>query len=172
VQIHTAQPSGLLQYAIPIVIGAVVLTLRARRMTQVRPLRPEQLWIVPAIYLVMVTGLFVMTPPSTMGWPICAAALLAGAAIGWQRGKTMHIEINPETGTLNQKASMAGIVFLIILFAVKFAAQTGTQAFHVNVAVLTDALAALALGMFTVTRVEMYLRARRLLEEARSRPAV
>ena len=66
-----------------------------------------------------------------------------------------HIEINPETGTLNQKASMAGIVFLIILFAVKFAAQTGTQAFHVNVAVLTDALAALALGMFTVTRVEM-----------------
>jgi membrane protein CcdC involved in cytochrome C biogenesis len=167
VQIHTAQPSGLLQYAIPIVIAAVILTLRARRMTQVRPLKLEQLWIVPAIYLAIVVALFVMTPPSAIGWPICVASLLAGGAIGWQRGKTMRIEVNPETGTLNQKASIAGILFLVGLFAIKVLAQTGTQAFHVNVVVLTDALAALALGMFTMTRVEMYLRAKRLLEAAR-----
>jgi membrane protein CcdC involved in cytochrome C biogenesis len=167
VQIHTAQPAGLLQYAIPIVIAAAVLALRARRMTRVRPLKLGQLWIVPAIYLAIVVALFVMTPPSAIGWPICVAALLAGAAIGWQRGKTMRIEVNPENGTLNQKASMAGVAFLVILFAIKFAAQTGTHAFHVNVAVLTDAFAALALGMFTMTRVEMYLRAKRLLETAR-----
>lgn len=166
-QIHTAQPSGLLQYLIPLAVAAVVLTLRARRMSQVRPLKLEQLWIVPAIYLVVVVTLFVMTPPNAIGWPICVAALIAGGAIGWQRGKTMRIEVNPETGTLNQKASMAGILFLVGLFAVKFLAQTGTHAFHVNVAVLTDALAALALGMFTMTRVEMYLRAKRLLEAAR-----
>jgi len=168
VQIHAAQSSGLLQYAIPIAIAAVVLTLRARRMTQVRPLKLGQLWIVPAIYLAIVATLFVMTPPNAIGWPICLAALLAGAAIGWQRGKTMRIEVHPETGTLNQKASMAGVLFLVGLFAIKFAAQTGTLAFHVNVAVLTDAFAALALGMFTVTRIEMYLRARRLLEAARA----
>ena len=34
---------------------------------------------------------------------------------------------------------------------------------------LIDPLVAFALGMFTLTRVEMYLRGRRLLEEARGR---
>jgi hypothetical protein len=34
---------------------------------------------------------------------------------------------------------------------------------------LTDPLIAFALGMFTMTRVEMYLRAKRLLEEVRGR---
>ena len=34
---------------------------------------------------------------------------------------------------------------------------------------LTDPLIAFALGMFTLQRVEMYLRAKRLLEEARGR---
>jgi len=164
-QVH--QTPGMMQYLIPLAVAAVVLTLRARRMSQVRPLKLEQLWIVPAIYLAIVVTLFVMTPPSAIGWPICAASLLAGGAIGWQRGKTMRIEVDPETHALNQKASMAGILLLFGLFAVKFLAQTGTHAFHVNVAVLTDALAALALGMFTMTRVEMYLRAKRLLEAAR-----
>ena len=39
----------------------------------------------------------------------------------------------------------------------------------VSPAMLTDPLIAFALGMFTLQRVEMYLRARRLLDEARSR---
>jgi hypothetical protein len=80
----------------------------------------------------------------------------------------MKIHVDPETHAINQKGSYAAIVFLVGLFAVKFVAQTGTQALHVNVAVLTDALAALALGLFTMTRVEMYLRAKRLLDAARA----
>ena len=39
----------------------------------------------------------------------------------------------------------------------------------VSPAMLTDPLVAFALGMFTLTRVEMYLRAKRLLDEARGR---
>jgi hypothetical protein len=39
---------------------------------------------------------------------------------------------------------------------------------HVSPAMLTDPLIAFALGMFTLTRLEMYLRAKRLLEAARS----
>jgi hypothetical protein len=40
---------------------------------------------------------------------------------------------------------------------------------NVSPAMLTDPLIAFALGMFTLTRIEMYLRAKRLLEQARSR---
>ena len=42
----------------------------------------------------------------------------------------------------------------------------GTES-GVSPAMLTDPLIAFALGMFTLQRVEMYLRAKRLLEEAR-----
>ena len=37
----------------------------------------------------------------------------------------------------------------------------------VSPAMLTDPLIAFALGMFTLQRIEMYLRAKRLLDEAR-----
>lgn len=165
-QVH--QAPGILQYLIPIVIAGTILAFRARRMTQMRPLKIERLWIVPAVYLILVAFLYIKGPPSPVGWAICVAMLILGGAIGWQRGKLMEIHVDPDTHAINQKGSYAAIVFLVALFAVKFAAQTGTQALHVNVAVLTDALAALALGLFTVTRVEMYLRAKRLLEIARA----
>ncbi len=168
-QAHVVHPSGILQYVLPFALIAVVLGLRAWRLTRVRPLKIERLWIVPAIYLGLVTFLYIKGPPSAVGWLICLAMLLVGAAIGWQRGKTMRIDVDPETQTLRQKGSMLAVGILVLLFAVRFASETEAQIYHLNTAnLVTDALAALALGLFTMTRVEMYLRAKRLLEEARA----
>jgi hypothetical protein len=117
VQAHPAQ--GWVQYAIPIAIFAVVIALRMRRMGQMRPLKLETLWIVPAMYLVVAALMFWQFPP--VGWVAmaCASALLIGAALGWQRGKMMHIHVDPETHALNQKASPAAVFFLIALIAVR-----------------------------------------------------
>ena len=96
--------------------------------------------------------------------------LLIGAAVGWQRGKMMHIHVDPETHALNQKASPAAMFFLIALIVVRTGARSVLeQTGGVSPAMLTDPLIAFALGMFTLTRLEMYLRARRLLEEAHGR---
>jgi hypothetical protein len=93
-----------------------------------------------------------------------------GAAVGWQRGKMMHIHVDPETHALNQKASPAAMFFLIALIVVRSAARGVVgQESSVSPAMLTDPLIAFALGMFTLTRLEMYLRAKRLLEEVRGR---
>jgi membrane protein CcdC involved in cytochrome C biogenesis len=82
----------------------------------------------------------------------------------------MHIHVDPETHALNQKASPAAMLFLIALIIVRSGARTILgQTGGVSPAMLTDPLIAFALGMFTLTRVEMYLRAKRLLEEARAR---
>ena len=58
--------------------------------------------------------------------------------------------------------------FLIGLIVVRAAARgvLGAEG-GVSPAMLTDPLIAFALGMFTLQRLEMYLRAKRLLEEAR-----
>ena len=168
-QVHQAHQTWI-SYAVTIAIIAVVMALRLRRMGQMRPLKLGNLFIVPALYLVVAAIMFVQLPPT--GWVAiaCAIALAIGAAVGWQRGKMMHIHVDPETYALNQKASPAAMFFLIGLIVVRMAARGMLgQNSGVSPAMLTDPLIAFALGMFTVQRIEMYLRAKRLLEEARGR---
>ena len=148
------------------IIG-VVLFFRLRRMSKERPLKLEQLWIVPAIYLMVVVWLFARGVPDRVGWAICAATFAVGCGLGWQRGRMMHIAVDPETHMLNQKASIAGMLFIVVLIAVKVVAQMESSQLHLNLALLTQAFGALGLGLFTMQRVEMYLRAKRMLDEAR-----
>src|SRR6476619_3980814 len=96
VQAHPAQQSWV-GYAITIGIILVVMALRMRRMGQMRPLKLETLWVVPVLYLVVAALMFWQLPPA--GWVAIAsvAGLLIGAAVGWQRGKMMHIHVDPDT---------------------------------------------------------------------------
>ena len=169
VQAHPVH-QGWISYAVTGAIVLVVLALRMRGMSRMRPLKLGSLWIVPALYLVVAALMFWQLPPT--GWVAIASAagLAIGAAVGWQRGKMMHIHVDPETHALNQKASPAAMMFLIALIVVRAGARSVLgQESNVSPAMLTDPLIAFALGMFTLTRLEMYLRAKRLLEEARGR---
>ncbi len=159
-----------ISYAITVGIIVIVMALRMRRMGKMRPLKLETLWIVPAIYLVVAAVMLFELPPTGLVGIASIAAVAIGAAVGWQRGKMMHIHVDPATHALNQKASPAAIIFLIVLIVVRTGARTVLgQNGSVSPAMLTDPLIAFALGMFTLTRLEMYLRAKRLLEEARGR---
>ena len=110
-------------YAVTIGIIAVIMAVRLRRMGTMRPLKLGGLWIVPAIYAAVAALMFVQLPPR--GWVAIASAvgLAIGAAVGWYRGKMMHISVDPETHALNQKASPAAMMFLIALIAVRMAAR-------------------------------------------------
>ena len=169
---HTqpVHPNPLYQL-IPIAIILVVLALRFRRLTRERPLRIERLWIVPALYLAITAFTFWNIPPAPMTWAAAAAALLAGAALGWQRGRMMHIQVNPETHEISQRGSLAAMAFILALVLIRSLARNadslGIPGMHFDVMAMTDVLIAFALGMLTVQRVEMFLRARRLLEHAR-----
>jgi membrane protein CcdC involved in cytochrome C biogenesis len=168
-QVHPVHQTWV-SYAITIGIIVIVMALRLRRAGQMRPLKLGSLWVVPVLYLAVAAIMFAQLPPT--GWVAiaCGLALLIGAAVGWQRGKMMHIHVDPETHALNQKASPAAMLFLVALIVVRMLARgmMGAEG-GVSPAMLTDPLIAFALGMFTLQRVEMYLRARRLLDEARGR---
>jgi len=163
---------NLISYVVTIVIVSFVLALRMRRLSQTRPLKLEWLWVVPAIYALIAAGMFASYPPTSQGWAFSALALVIGAGIGWQRGRMMHIEVDPETHVLNQKASPAAILFVIILIALRLGTRAAAQAsgsyLHLNAMAATDLLIAFALGLFVTQRVEMFLRARRLLDAARA----
>lgn len=165
-----AQPHQTwVSYAVTIGIIVIVMALRLRKAGQMRPLKLGNLWVVPALYLAVTVMMFAQLPPT--GWVAIASVigLAVGAAVGWQRGKMMHIHVDPETHALNQKASPAAMLFLVALIVIRMLGKGLLGAEGVSTAMLTDPLIAFALGMFTLQRVEMYLRAKRLLEEARSR---
>ena len=159
-------------YLIGFAIFAIILTLRMRSMSRDRPLTIERLWIVPGIYLLIAGFLYWRFPPTGMTIVYCLLGLALGAALGWQRGRLMRIVVDPETHAIRQKASPAAMLFLLGIIAVRYAAREaavlGGPAWHVDVMAVTDVLIAFALGLLTAQRVEMYLRAKRLLDEARA----
>ena len=176
--VRHGQPNSLITYGITAVVIAVVMALRWRRMSRVIPLKLERLWIVPAIYAVAVAATFAVTPPTGLGWLFCLIALALGAGLGWQRRRMMRITVDPATHTLNQTGSPAAMLFLVALVVIRSGARaalaSGGTGLHVDAMALTDMLMALALGLFSATRIEMYLRGRRLLAGAKrgdARPA-
>lgn len=162
------QGGNWLTAILPFVVIAVVIGLRLRSMSQERPLKLGTLWIVPVVYLLLVGSMIFSLPPTPAGWALLAAGIVAGLALGWQRGKLIRIERSPQTGELRQKASPLAMLLLLALIVLKLGARTvfgdaaATQPGS-SAMLLTDTFIGFALGLLSATRLELYLRARRIL---------
>lgn len=160
---------GLLQYLIPVAIMVIVLGLRMRSMSRARPLNATAMWVVPLLIVAVALLNLFLHPPTLGGWGICAVALAVGSAIGWYRGKMIHIWRDAETGQLMQKASPWAMLLLIGIVAVRFVmrsyfgANPGADGQMTAQAMLvTDALLLFAVGLLAATRLEMAIRMKRI----------
>lgn len=164
-----------ISYAATAIVIAIVLAIRWRRMSRVRPLKLETLWVFPTLYAGLAAYMYWAHPPEGWAWAFCAIALALGAGLGWQRGKMMRITVDPESHALNQSASPAAVLFIVALILARNGARmalgtgTGDNALHLNAIAVTDMLIAFGLGLFALQRIEMYLRAKRLLDAAKRR---
>lgn len=166
----------LAQYVFPLIAIAIVLAVRFRRMSRAQPMKLQRMWVAPAILAVVAVLVIAGHPPSPLGLLICFAALLVGAAIGWHRGKLMRIDYNPETNEFSQRASPAAMLLLVGVLVVRFALRSYLQGnpepgkLDENALILTDALLLFAVGLISMTRVEMAIRARSMLERSGRNP--
>ena len=170
-------PQGQLHSVIPYLIAGaffvVLMAWRLRRMSQTRPLKLELLWVTPALLLAIAVLTILPQPPQgAIEWAWLAVGFALGGAFGWWRGTLMHISVDPETHALNTKASAAGMIFIVAIIAIRIAlrgvAMAQASSLHLSVGVITGAFMTFAVGLFTVQRVEMFLRASRMLTEARA----
>jgi len=160
----------LLKTILPVVAIVIMLALRFRSMSKVRPLNPNTLWIVPLILAALAGAMLFLNPLPMTGLSIGAAALVVGGLIGWQRGKLIHILRDPSTGQLTQRASPAAMILLVAIIGLRyvlrnyFDASPGVDGkMSEQALVITDALLLFAVGLVGMTRIEMMIRARRLL---------
>lgn len=162
------QSGNWLTALLPFVIIAVVLALRFRSMSRERPLNVSTLWVVPVVYLLLVGSMLLALPPAPTGWGLVAGGIVLGAVVGWHRGKMIRIDRNAETGKLSQRASPLAMLLLGALVVLKLGARAifgDSAAAHPSsgAMLLTDAFIGFALGLLSATRLELYLRARRIL---------
>jgi len=159
---------------VPLAVVVLVLVLRNARP---RPLRIERLWIRPVIVIILMGAALAATAPplDPLDISLLAAALVIGCGLGWLRGRSMRIEVHPETHALSARASPLGLVLIFGLLLVRYVlrgeALESAGFLHLSVLTIADAFVLLAVGMLSVQGLEMWLRARRLLAEAQAAKA-
>ena len=157
------------------VIGVVIaLGVVLWRNQKPRKLRIELLWIRPILFsLVIAATLFASPAPLTIVSAIVLLlAVAAGGALGWQRGRFMRIDVDPASHALTAKASPIGILFIVAILVLRTALRGAMfeihSSFGLPATLLTDAMILLLGAMVTVQSLEMWLRARKRLAEARA----
>jgi hypothetical protein len=165
---HDSYPAGPWALLIPLAVIALVLIRNARA----RNLRVERLWLSPALILAVTALAFAhQRLPGPAMIALNLAALATGVLLGWWRGRFTRISVDPATHNLTSQASPVGMLLILLIFAVRmglrgYAAQNA-GALHVPAAEVTDAFLLLAVGVVCAQRLEMALRATRLLSAAR-----
>lgn len=168
-----------LQYFLPVLIILPVLYRRMRKMTKAQPLKLGRLWIRPAIIL-LVAGLIVFLPQPgqhtvrhflAQDWAWLAVAAVLGGVAGWHWGRTMAIEVHPHDGTLVVKGGMAAVLVMGVLILFRMVLRTGLRmeasSWHLDMVLISDASIVFSAFLFSLRAVEMYLRAKRVMGQAK-----
>ncbi len=165
---ETGVPQGAWTYLVPL-IAIAIMVLRGVR---TRRLRIERMWIMPTLILsAVVLSLSTQAPPRPAVLIAEMFALGMGAGMGWWRGRTTQIIVDPQTHDLTSRASPIGMALIAGVFLVRFAfrdyAMGHAGALHVTPLEVTDIFLLFAAGLVCAQRVEMWIRARRLLAAAK-----
>jgi hypothetical protein len=167
----TASPS---QTFAPMVMVAIVLLVLVLRNQRARPLRVELLWVRPVLLLALFGFGALREPvaPTPLNVTVLIVGAVVGAAVGWQRGRFMRIEVDRDTHAVTSKASIFGMVFIVGVLLLRVLAATAMReeaaTLPISPIVGSDALIALIIAMFATQGLEMWIRARRLLAEAQA----
>lgn len=162
------------QQYIPIIAVGVALVLIVLRNRTPRTLRPQFLWVTPAVIIPLMALAIWGTsmspgashaPFNPVDWVVLAVGLILGGVAGWWRGKMTTIEKHAD-GTLRAQASPIGMILIVgLLFgrrALSAFLEPHAAALGLNSTAVADAFLVFVIGMIVLQRVEMYIRARRV----------
>lgn len=162
------------QQYIPFIAVGLALVMIVLRNRAPRTLRPQYLWVAPAIIVPLMAFAIwgtSMTPGASharfapVDWAVLAVGLVLGGIAGWWRGKMTTIEKHAD-GTLKAQASPIGMILIFGLLvgrrALSAFLEPHAAAWGLNATAVADAFLVFVVGTIIVQRIEMYIRARRV----------
>jgi uncharacterized membrane protein len=133
-----------------------------------RKIRISRLWILPAIFTLLIGSTLFAQPVdltvSTTGAFIVVFAV--GVGLGWLRGRTTHITVDAESGELRARTTPIALAFIAALFLVRVMARSWLNQhaaeWDISPIAIVDGFMLLGLGIVLGWRTEMILRCLRL----------
>ncbi|HYC67332.1 CcdC protein domain-containing protein [Brevundimonas sp.] len=163
------------QQLIPLIAVLIALPLILLRNRRPRTLRPQWLWVMPAVIVVLMgfalwgTSMDPDVPHAAfdaLAWAVLAIGLLLGGVFGWWRGRMTTIEKHAD-GALKAQASPLGLILIIAVMVGRRALTAFLEPhaadYGLNPLAIADAFLLFVVGMIVVQRIEMFIRARRIL---------
>jgi hypothetical protein len=164
--------SAIISLIVLVIVGGLIILRNSRP----RRLRVELLWVRGAIILLGAAAYFAYIHPKSLVETLgLVVAFAIGGGIGWWRGSLMRIEVDPATHTAMQQASPLGMLLILGLFGIRYAVRLlafqNAASLPVSAMAIAGWLLALAVGIVVLTQIEIWLRARRLVGESKSKAA-
>ncbi|GAA0557958.1 CcdC protein domain-containing protein [Rhizomicrobium electricum] len=166
-------------YLMPVLVMGLVFW-RMRKQSQGRPLKPNRLWVRPAMLALFALLAFIhpapITPLSLAIFVLCAAA---GVGLGYLSARHQQLTLDPATGAIISKMSPVGIALFLAIFASRYIVRLVVEGGqppgpfeHPSSSVLTytDAALLFALGLVAAQAWEIWRRAKALLGGASKLP--
>jgi hypothetical protein len=107
----------------PYLVPLVVVVILARRLMRNKPqkVKTRRLFVLPGIVAIAtVITLYSTGVPGVLWIGVYAAALIAGAVVGFLSAHHQEFALDYETGTITSKATPIGSALVVALFAVRF----------------------------------------------------
>jgi hypothetical protein len=161
-------------YIFPVIVMLIVFW-RMRRASAGRPLKPNRLWIRPAILSLFALLAFIHPAPITpVSLAIFVAAAIAGVGLGYLSARHQHLTLDPASGAITSKLSPIGMALFLAIFAARYivrliveGGQPSQPFAHPSSGALlyTDVALLFALGLVAAQAWEIWRRAKALEAE-------
>ncbi len=154
---------------IPLIVIVMVILRNARA----RKLKVERLWISPLIVMLLTIFAFSANPPpGPMGVALDIVAVGMGALLGWWRGRASTFTVDPVTHEVTSRVSPLGMLLILAIFGLRYVLRMflgdGASTLHLTATEITDSFLLLAVGVVSAQRLEWWIRARRMIAEAKA----
>ena len=164
----------LVVYGVVALLVIGMLAFRMRQMMRATPFDPYRAWILPALFLALSGSSLYAAQPAGMDWLWVIGVFLLGLVVGYFRGASISMSVDPTTHRIMAQGSAWAMLFIVFLIAARsglsYLLQSEANAIALRPVMANVLSSVLGAGLFVARGMEMGVRGHRMLVAAKAAP--